>query len=329
MSKYKRIGFLSNKLTIRGTEVVLYDYAEYSEKILHHKSFIITRPYDLVSQISPKDVSKSVYDKFERKFPVLYYKEPDDIRRIVKENKLDILFIEKAGSPTDGLNFPEIKTIIHGVFSTYEPHGSIYTAISPFLNKINKTSCPVLPYMVKVHDTNENIRDELNIPKDAIVYGCYCGADEYTDEDVKRAIISIGNDPIYSKIYFIFMNIIPFCPPCDRIIFAEGSSDLKIKRMFINTCDAMIYGRTGGETFGLACGEFSLCNKPIIARKDIRCHAHQDILGDAMIPFQSYDEVYTILTNWDKYKKDVSGNGYHEYTPEKVIQIFQKFIDIL
>ena len=29
-----------------------------------------------------------------------------------------------------------------------------------------------------------------------------------------------------------------------------------IKDHFLNTCDAMIYGRSLGESFGLSCGEF-------------------------------------------------------------------------
>jgi hypothetical protein len=41
----KIIAFLSNNLTLRGTEVALYDYADYNEKILGNKSIIITRDY--------------------------------------------------------------------------------------------------------------------------------------------------------------------------------------------------------------------------------------------------------------------------------------------
>jgi hypothetical protein len=43
---FKTIAFLSNKLTLRGTEVALYDYADYNEKILGNKSIIITRDYE-------------------------------------------------------------------------------------------------------------------------------------------------------------------------------------------------------------------------------------------------------------------------------------------
>ena len=36
------------------------------------------------------------------------------------------------------------------------------------------------------------------------------------------------------------------------------------KVRFIQTCDMMIHGRTVGETFGIAIGEFSFYNKPVM-----------------------------------------------------------------
>ncbi len=44
----KIVGFLSNKLTLRGTEIAVYDYADYNETILNNKSIIITRDYNKI-----------------------------------------------------------------------------------------------------------------------------------------------------------------------------------------------------------------------------------------------------------------------------------------
>ena len=41
----KTVAFLSNKLTLRGTEVAIYDYAHYNETLLGNKSVMITRDY--------------------------------------------------------------------------------------------------------------------------------------------------------------------------------------------------------------------------------------------------------------------------------------------
>jgi hypothetical protein len=183
--------------------------------------------------------------------------------------------------------------------------------------------------MVRVHPTKEDFRLEYGIPKDAIVFGSYSGADEYTIDYVKQAVIDIASNSAFKHIYFIYLNIDAFGPECQRIKFFPGTADMEYKKRFINTCDAMLYGRSGGETFGLAVGEFSISGKPVIARLGEHSCAHEDILGDAMIKCSKYEEVYDVLTNWGKYKKDVSNNGYCNYTEEKVMENFQKHIQTL
>lgn len=322
-----KIAFLSNKLTLRGTEVNLYDYADCNETILGNESIIITRSYEVAMQRSPRDVNPLAYKKFLDRFKLEYYVNPPDIIDIVKRNYIDILFIEKAGDKDDGLVFDCCKTIIHCVFNTQHPHGTIYTAISDSLNKINKTNIPVLPYMVRVHPTQENFRKQFNIPEDAIVFGSYSGADEYNMDYVKKAVCDIATDQNYKNIYFIYLNIDEFGPKCENIKFFPGTADMEYKRKFINTCDAMLYGRSGGETFGLACGEFSICGKPIIAKPGEHSCAHEDILGDAMIQCSNFGHLCEILTNWEKYKKDVSNNGYFKYTEEMVMANFRIYLN--
>jgi hypothetical protein len=321
------IGFLENKLTLRGTSNNLYDYADYNETILGNKSIILTRPYDYVKLVSPMDMDNSLaYDKFNKRFKVLYYITPFDINTLVKENNIDILFIEKAGNYDDGLVFDCCKTIIHCVFTTKNPHGTLYTSISDSLNKMNGTNIPVLPYMVRVFDSNENLKSELNIPNNALVFGTYSGLDQFNIDYVKKAVIDIA---MYHKnIYFIFMNIHNFGPKLENVKFLQGTDNMEIKRKFINTCDAMIYGRDGGETFGLACGEFSLCNKPVIGRKT-KAGSELDILKDDMILHDNYEELINVVLNWNNYKKDVSNNGYKKFTPEYVMKIFEKYISEL
>lgn len=175
-------------------------------------------------------------------------------------------------------------------------------------------------------DTSESLRAELNIPDDAIVFGSMSGADEYSLEYVKQAVIDISNNPEFNNIYFVYLNIDPFGPSNERIKFLPGTSDMKYKRMFINTCDAMLYARKGGETFGLACGEFSICDKPVIARPGEHSKAHEVILGNDMIHHTNYNECYEIITNWNKYKKDVSNNGYKFYSPAHAMSTFNTYL---
>ena len=64
----KTVAFLSNKLTLRGTEVAIYDYAHYNETLLGNHSIIITRDYNRIK--NEYDVDVQAYDKFKRRFNV-------------------------------------------------------------------------------------------------------------------------------------------------------------------------------------------------------------------------------------------------------------------
>ena len=321
MKQYK-IAFLSNKLTLRGTEVSLFDYADYNEKILNNTSIIITRNYNDVSD--NRDANIEAYNKFNNRFPVYYYKSIQSIETIIQENSIDIIFIEKAGSPSDELLFNSCKTIIHSVFTLEEPHGDAYTSLSEWLNIHHNTNYDNIHYMVRVFDCLENLRDELSIPNDAIVYGTYSGADCFNIDYIKKCVTDLSKQD--NNIYYIFLNIIPFCQETKYVRFLKGTSDMRRKRMFINTCDAMLYGRDGGETFGLSCGEFSICNKPVIARSNEHSSSHLYILGDKIIKHSNYNELYSILTNWNKYKIDVRENGYKKFTPEYCMNEFNSVI---
>lgn len=325
------IGFVSNSLSLRGTDINLYNYANYNEKILGNKSIIITRPYEYIKKYEPKndDITPQAYKKFSDRFEIEYYYSPIDIEDIVRRYNIDVLFIEKFGLKSDGLVFDCCKTIIHAVFSTAEPHGDLYCPISDTVNRLHGTNFPVLPNMIDVYDTNDNLRSELNIPKDAIVFGSYSGAAEYNIDFIKQAVSNIVVNPQYNNIYFIYLNINKFGPESPNIKFLPGTADMCYKRKFINTCDAMLYGRKSGETFGLACGEFSVCNKPIIGCSGCHDDAHERILEDNLIKIKNYDDVIDIITNWSKYNKNVSNNNYKCYNPKNVMNLFKVQLDKL
>lgn len=317
-----KVAFLSNKLTIRGTEVNLFNYAHFNETLLKNQSIIITRPFEATKR-ETVDVCSEAYQRFLDRFPVLYYQTIRDVEHIVRDQKVDVLFIEKAGSKNDGLVTDVCPTIIHAVFVTTDPHGTLYAPISDWVNKRWRTSFFVLPNLLTVDETKEDLRKLCGIPQNALVFGTYSGATVFDIPYIKQCVQDLGNDPKHPELYFVFMNIDRFCEPSPRIIFLKGSVDLKEKRKFINTCDAMLYGRSHGESFGLACGEFSLCDRPVIASTTpVYDRFHLDVLGKDAILHNSYAELHTILTNWERFKKDVSNNGYKAFTPERVMTIF-------
>jgi hypothetical protein len=106
--------------------------------------------------------------------------------------------------------------------------------------------------------------------------GCYGGADSFNLDFAKREVVKAVKKR--SDLYFLFMNIEPFAKH-ERLIFLPGNSDLFIKVKFINTCDGMIHARGIGESFGLACGEFSTKGKPVITYSMSPQRSHIEILG--------------------------------------------------
>jgi len=311
------VAFLSNKLTLRGTEIAIYDYADYNEKILGNKSIIITRDYEKVK--NEYDVDIQAYNKFQNRFQVCYYASEQDIDNIVSENQISHLFIEKAGD-WDGLLSNKCKNIIHCVFSTNYPHGQVYAPIGQTINNLQFTNFPVMPYMVTLPESSKNLRSQLNIPQDAIVFGRYGGKESFDITfvyDVINKILEVRND-----CYFLFMNTNVFLEH-KNIIYLPGNSDMVYKREFINTCDALLHARDRGETFGLTCGEFAICEKPVITYGKSRENEHLLILKEKAVVYNSPYDLYNILNTFTKDTYDVKNNGYMFYTPENVMNIFK------
>ena len=317
----KTIAFLSNKLTLRGTEIAMYDYADFNETLLNNKSIIITRDCNIIK--NEMDVSFDAYNKFKNRFQVEYYKTREDIDKIVQQYNIQYLYIIKGGN-NDGLYTKKCKNLIHCVFNSRQKHGEIYSVISSDVNKSSNTNYPVVPHMIRIAETNEDLRNELNIPKDAIVFARYGGLETFDISYVKKAIINVIENR--KDIYFIFMNT-HFFFKHPRIIYLPGTTDMIIKRKFINTSDALLHARTNGESFGLTCGEFAVCLKPIITCKiSTSDNFHITTLKDKALFYSNYEEIYNLLINFNKSKypnEYMINNGYLEFLPEKVMKIFE------
>jgi hypothetical protein len=314
----KIIGFLSNKLTLRGTEIALYDYAHFNETILENKSIIITRDYNNIKDHF--DVSLEAYLKFQTRFTIEYYEYQQDIDEIVERHKMTHLYIIKSGT-NDGLISTKCINLIHCIFNTSQHHGQIYSAISSDVNRLFNTNYPVVPHMIYNYNTTEDLREELNIPSDAIVFGRYGGIETFDIKFVHQAIKDVLK--LRQDVWFIFMNTNEFYYH-PQIIYFKGTSNMEYKKKFINTSDAMIHARTQGETFGITCGEFAIEKKPVITWNNSNERNHINILDKNAVLYSDYESVYKILNEFNKNKYNMENNGYLEYNPENVINIFNK-----
>jgi FkbM family methyltransferase len=319
------IAFHDNCLCERGTTVAVYNYAYYNKLLLGNKSIIL-------HEKNNSNNNENVIQKFKKEFNVYDYDSWNEVDEILKDNQVSILYIQKFGFNDNKLS-KICKNVVHCVFDCIQPHGDIYSSISHWV-KNNNGKYPVVPYMINLPNTKENIRTQLNIPKEATVFGRYGGYEQFDIQYVKEIIIEIANEnPNY---YFIFVNTRPFSNNIKNIIYLDKIIDLEEKVKFINSCDAMIWGRSDGETFGSAIAEFSTQNKPIIACKYYDKSAtgvfdvsHVHLLGNKALWYKDKESLKKIVYEFNKneyIKKD--WNAYKEYTPNKVMKKFKEiYID--
>lgn len=310
------IAFLSHKLTLRGTEIAMYDYADFNEIMLGNKSIILSRDYNLIKHES--DVSAEAYAKFRNRFAMEYYQTPSDIDRIVEQYGATHLYVIKGGE-RDGIVSTKCKNLIHCVFSTKEPHGDVYSAVSADVNRLSGTNCPVVPHMIRNYETHADMRSIWSIPSEAVVFGRYGGVETFDIPFVYEAIKQVLN--VRKDVYFLFMNTNVFYTH-PRILYINGTANMEHKRLFINTCDAMLHARRYGETFGITCGEFAVALKPVITYSGSKDRNHLAILGDKAVVYSDYASVYQILSTFTRDKYDMRDNGYLEYTPENIMRTF-------
>jgi hypothetical protein len=323
-----KVAFHTYQLGERGTEVCLYKYAKYNQEILGNESLIISTS----SRPTPS------LDLFEKEFETILYPEiwVNDGKNLQLRRKLESVVSERGithfysmkGGENDGILPGNTKSIAHCVFMMHEPHGDVYAGISKYVSDKFGGTFPYVDYIVENEFPGiDDLRDQLGIPRDAIVIGRHGGTDTFDLNFAKEAIIDSLER---SDLYFIFMNTDRFYNH-ERIIHLPYSFDIKVKSRFVETCDAMIHARSGGETFGLSIGEFSAKNKPIITCNSLdkfRGHdtAHLDFLGPDGIYYKDRQSLKDILMGIDKkYISEKNWDVYSErFSPKNVMKQFNE-----
>ena len=319
-----KIAFHTEIIDIRGSCVAVYDYAHYNESILNNKSIIVV-PMSSITQNRNDDIAVT---KYMERFQVYFYNDKDDLQKFLQQQNCDIFYSIKFGK-NDGMVFDNIKIVVHCVFEMLEPHGQVYAAVSQQIaNKYNQTL--FVPHMIglKPSTTKENLRNKLNIPENAVVFGRYGGSDTFNIDFCHSVILRLVEET--DERYFIFINTPVFCKPHPHIIHLPKIVSEYDKNRFICTTDAHLECSNFGQSFGLSCGEFSVNNKPIICYNGWTWNqSHFQIIGDKAIKFKTEDEFYDILKNFNpKDYENKDNNCYREFSPENVMEKFNKiFID--
>jgi hypothetical protein len=306
------IGFHSNQLCERGTEVAMYDYAYYNQKLYGNKSIIFYCKHSLNND-------SNVITKFEKEFKCYAYDNFSDIDKFILDEKIDYFYNIKGGEKSDNQLVTKCPNLIHAVF-TVEPYGDKYATISKQLSLKYNNIVDHVPHMINLPECSKNMKIQLNIPENAIVLGRIGGFYQFDLKISHNAIKQIVD--IDSNIFFLFVNTNKFYEH-PQIIYLNKIIDPIEKVKFINTCDAMIHARSDGETFGLAVAEFSSLNKPVITSVSNMDNSHIEILGSKGIIYDTEDSLMEIFKNIRTIIKSKDDwNAYKEYTPEIVMKQF-------
>ena len=328
-----KIAFADNYIGRRGSAVALYDFAHYNETILGNKSVILIPG-------NHEHNSPDAIEKFKNRFEVFEHDHGniDQADAIIKEQGIDAFYLVK-GCYSD-FKSRIVPNLVHMLFiqGPDHYHGDRFAFISNWLKDLCKQRWGLdkesVPWMINIKDTDQDLRAELNIPKDAFVFGYHGGEDcfgiPWVSDPIKQALIDRPD------LHIVLMNVskawttINYDHP--RLIWLPGTADMERKSQFIKTCNAMLHARHHGETFGLSCGEFSILNRPIVGCTRVEDQCHIEILKDAFIGYGNPQELYQILTqmthefvqsrNWDRYSQN--------HSPEAVMKKFKEvFLDNL
>ena len=315
----KKIAFHIYFFCVRGTSTALFDYAHYCETILKYESIFVA-PKSSIIENKNIDIA---FTKFQNRFQIFYYDDISYLDNILERENCDMLYVIKYGK-NDGILSKKIKTCVHCVFDMSQKHGDVYAAVSEQIaSKFGKTI--YVPHMViEPFKTTDNLREELGIPCDSIVFGYHGGYDSFNINFAMNVVKKASR--IFPNLYFLFVNIQKFDNNNPKIIFLKKIVEIEDKCKFINTCDCCLEAQSLGQSFGLSLSDFSVNNKPIITYGGVVLNDnYKRILGDKAMYYYDEKGLLEIIRTFEKEKfrnKDL--NCYKEYSPSKVIEIFKK-----
>jgi len=303
-------------MSLRGSENALWDYANFNETILGNHS-VICHPAELENAENP------TFAKWKDRFPLIPYRTKAELSSKLKERGVDILYQIKPG-PYDGFIIPGVKNCIHSMFLSDEFHGDCFAYVSRWASRVmTGREESFVPHYAPKLDSKENLRQKLNIPLEAKVFGRHGGRDTFNIPFVRKTVVQHARKN--PEDHFVFLNTesIREAEKLTNIHYLPATVDPVEKAKFLATCDAMLHARWHGETFGLAVGEFAVLGKPVITFSESREKAHLEMLGKQALLYRNVGELAGILREFRPHK--THGTEYEIFgDPKVVMEIFRK-----
>ena len=168
-----KVAFHTNSLSLRGTEIALYDYALHNQTLLGHESVIFHR--------QGTELVPAVLEKFLKYFAVYGYRDLTELNRLLERVKADRCYFIKSGE-RDGILASACPSAIHAVFPTRasEFHGNHFAFVSQWLSKeYANHRIPYVPHMIHLPSVEGDLRPELGLTPTQTVLGYYGGSDSF------------------------------------------------------------------------------------------------------------------------------------------------------
>lgn len=334
-----KIGFLDNQINERGGTMQAFLYAKYARDILGHSVTMIYPKIRYMYEESAWTRRKRIWlshvsGRYREKIKVPFDQKMADkvvrggieLKQVSLDEDLgqfDAIHHIKLGK-NDDFRPKGARYWVHAVSVASQRHGDRYAAVSSWLGR--RDGVPYVPNLVVYADDSGNLRQQLGIPQDGIVFARYGARGTF---DIPWVWDAISQALERSKnVFFLFANTdvkLRHERIFDLPTMYDGEVSLEIqKRRFVNTCDAMLHARVSGETFGIAVGEFAVCHKPILTYAQSPERSHLEMLRHPVL----YNDVPELLRAIEMI---ASGNGpqedggaYRDCTGEKVIKIFDQ-----
>lgn len=309
------VAFYSPHLCLRGTSVATFDYARGNESVLGNESVVL---YDRLHHNNhPASVQH-----FAKHLRVIALDDRRALDKTLQQLRADACYVLKGGF-RDGVESKACSALIHAtaMAPACERHGTRFAYVSEWMSDtLSGGQLPFVPHMIDLPHETSDMREELSIPVDATVFGRTGGMDTW---NIHFACIAVEEAlRLRDDLWFIFQNT-PRFSSHERIRYIDCFSDLYRKVKFINSCDAMLHARHEGESFGLACGEFSSRNKPVITWLDSPERSHIAHLGDRGLYYRDVHELIQLLVNFQKRPLE-DWNRFRDFNRERVMTKFRE-----
>ena len=322
-SNSKVIALYVSSFNERGVTGSTIDYASAIKKYLNYDAVL------LYERNNPFNSAKKI-QQASREFDVIAVDSPLEIDDVLEKIDASLLYTQRSGFVERPYS-KTIPTMVHAVFAQnlLQVHGSSYAFISEWLSAhCSFGMVPTVPLIVKEVNISNifDLRKRLGIPTQATVISSLGGSTSFDIQFVRDCVREIAE--ACPDTYFLFMNYGRFCE-LPNVIFLEKCFDQAEKDSFVYASDVMLHGRRLGETFGLACAEYSRQFKPILSYAHSKDRHHHYLLGNSIHLYSNKAELIHLI-ELSRQSKLLTPNpgayGDGRYSEERCMHLFEKHL---